>query len=242
MTKKILTHTVAALTLFATAGQAVAGGRAVECYERYRTPPVYGTVHENVMVDPGYTHEEVSPPIYGTRSRQVLVAPQRIKHRSVPALYEDVREKVLIEPARTIKRKVPAVVETRYRTVQISDGGYSWEWRIINGRKVLCKIKHKARYQRVAETVVVEPARYVHETIPAQYGYQERRVLVTPESTESYVLAPEYETYTEQVVIQPERRRRVHVAPSYETVRRQVVVSDGEEGWRQVRIPKHCRY
>jgi hypothetical protein len=126
--------------------------------------------------------------------------------------------------------------------VRVADGGYSWEWRVINGRRVLCKIKHKARYEHVAYAVEIAPARYVHEAVPARYAYQTRKILVEPERTESYVLAPEYETVREQVEIQPERVRKVHVAPSYTTRTRQVLVSEGSEGWRQVRIPHHCGY
>lgn len=240
MIKKISSLAAAAAVLASSTVQVTAGGYPVDCYERYRTPPVYGSVTESVQVNPGYTRTEVTPPIYGTRTRDVLVKPGRIKHRTTPAIYSYEKERVLVEPARTIKRLVPGVTETRYKNVRISHGGYTWEWRVINGKKVLCKIKHKARYEKVAYQVEVSPARYVHETVPAQYAYKKRKVLVEPERTESYVLAPEYETVREQVVIQPKQVRKQYVAPSYATRERTVVVSEGTEGWRQVKIPKQC--
>ena len=242
MAKAIFSHmTAATMLLAATAQVSAGGGYPVECFERYRTAPLYATVTENVQVNPGYTHVEVTPPIYGVKTREVLVKSGRIKYRTTPALYSYEKERVLVEPARTVKRLVPAVTETRYKKVRVADDGYTWEWRVINGRKVLCKIKRKARYEHVAYTVEVAPARYVHEKAPARYAYQTRKVLVEPESTESYVLAPEYETVREHVVIQPKQVRHYEVAPSYRTHARQVLVSEGAEGWRQVRIPRHCK-
>jgi len=243
MAKTIFSYLTAGTVILATTAQVSAGGGyPVECYERYRTAPVYDTVTENVQVNPGYTQVEVTPPIYGVKTREVMVKPGRIKHRTTPALYSYEKERVLVEPARKVKRLAPALTSTRYKKVRVADGGYSWEWRVINGRKVLCKIKHKARYEHVAYTVEILPARYVYETLPARYAYQTRKVLVEPESTESYVLAPEYETVREQVVIQEKQVRHIEVAPSFATRNRQVLVSEGSEGWRQVRIPRHCKY
>jgi hypothetical protein len=243
MAKTTFSYVMAATVLLATTAQVSAGGGyPVECYERYRTAQVYDTVTENVQVNPGYTHVEITPPIYGVKTREVMVKPGRIKYRTTPALYSYEKERVLVEPARTVKRLVPAITETRYKKVRVADGGHSWEWRVINGRKVLCKIKLKARYQHVAYTVEVAPARTVHETVPARYAYNKRKVLVEPERTESYVLAPEYETVREQVMIQQKQVRHYEVAPSYRTRSRQVLVSEGTEGWRQVQIPRHCKY
>jgi hypothetical protein len=233
------TKVMAALAvLSATISPLNAGGRAVDCYERYSTPPVYGSVTENVQVHPGYTHVEVTPPIYGTATREVPVVGQRIVHRRTPATYAYHEERVLLEPGRTIKRRAPAVLETRYKTVKVA-GGYVWERRIINGKKVLCKVKLPARYEQVAYQVKVRNGGWVYEQAAPRYGYKTRKVLVTPESTESYVLVPEYETIVEPVLIQPKRVRHYDVAPSYRTRTRDVLVSPGEEGWKRIRLRCH---
>lgn len=240
MGSRIAKNIVTGFAILAAASPAFAGGgRAIDCYEPYRTAPIYDTVTENVQVNPGYTHVEVSAPIYGTRQRSVLISPEQVGYRTIPAQYGYARERVLIAPARTVKRMIPGVAQTRYRTVKVSDGGYSWEWQVINGKRVLCKVKHKPRYERVAETVV-GPARYVHETVPAQYGYEQRQVLVTPERRERFVIPARYETVTEQVLVRAEQRREIQVAPSYRTVSRQVMVSEGSSGWKKVRIRNHC--
>ncbi|WP_353843291.1 hypothetical protein [Mesorhizobium sp.] len=124
-----------------------------------------------------------------------------------------------IAPARVSYEIVPAITRTIYRTVKVDDGGYSWEWRVINGRKVLCKVRHKARYQRVAETVVVQPER-------------QRRV-ISP---------AEYESVAEEVLVQPEQRRIVNFPATYQTVARRVLVREGSSRWRQVCVPRHCRF
>src|SRR5258707_15868572 len=90
---------------------------------------------------------------------------------------------------------VPGATRTVYHTVQVDDGGYSWEWRVIHGRRVLCKIWHKARYERVAETVVIQPERTRRVVIPAQY-----------------------DRIAEEVLVQPEQRRIIDVPASYQTV------------------------
>ncbi len=104
-----------------------------------------------------------------------------------------------------------------YDTVKVDDGGYAWEWRVIHGRKVLCKVWRKARYARVARTVVVEPERL-------------RRV----------VLPAEYESVAREVLVRPEQRRIREIPPSYRTVARRVVVSEGSTTWRRVHIARHC--
>lgn len=230
---------VATLTMLAAGISPLsAGGQPVDCYERYSTPPIYGDVTENVQINPGYRHIEVSAPIYGTATREIPVVGQRIVHQHVPATYAYHEERVLLEPARTIKRRAPAVMETRYKNVKVA-GGYAWEWRVIKGKKVLCKVKYPARYEKIAYQVNVASGGWVHEQVPARYGYKTKKVLVAPESTESYVLAPEYETVVEEVLIQPKRKRVIDVPPTYQTRTRQVLVDPGSEGWKRMRLRCH---
>lgn len=195
MSGKIASFTIAGLTMLGTISQTAAGGRAVECYEPVRTPSVYDTVYENVMVSPPGQAVDYTPAIYGTRERVVMTVPAQVTYQVVPA-----------------------ITRTVYHTVQVDNGGFSWEWRVIHGRKVLCKIWHKARFGRVAETVVIQPERTRRVVIPAQY-----------------------DRIAEEVLVQPEQRRIIDVPPSYQTVARRVVVREGSSGWRRVHIPRHCQ-
>jgi hypothetical protein len=194
MVLKPISAAVAASFLLAAASPGIAGGKPVECYEPYRTAPVYGTVSEHVQVNPESSWVYRTPPIYGTRKREIQIRPEQVAYEVVPA-----------------------VVKTKYRKVKVADGGYGWEWRWINGRKVLCKVKVKARYEKVAETVVVRAEYKRRIVIPAVYDYEVERVL-----------------------IQPEQKRLVVSPPSYRTVSREVVIREGESGWKRVKIKNHC--
>ncbi len=185
---------LAALAMLAGASEAAAGSRALECYEPVRRPAIYDTVYQDVMVSPGGQLVDYDPPIYGTSENLEQIAPPRVTYQVVPA-----------------------ITRTIYHTVRVDDGGYAWEWRVIHGRRVLCKVWRKARYARVAETVVVEPERV-------------RRV----------VLPAEYENVAREVLVRPEQRSITDIPPSYRTVARRVVVREGSTSWRRVHIPRHC--
>jgi len=185
---------LAALAMLAGASEAAAGSRALECYEPLRRPALYDTVYQDVMVSPGGQLVDFDPPIYGTSENLEQIAPPRVTYQVVPA-----------------------ITRTVYYTVKVDDGGYAWEWRVIHGRKVLCKVWRKARYSRVAETVVVEPERV-------------RRV----------VLPAEYENVAREVLVRPEQRLITDIPPSYQTVARRVMVREGSTSWRRVHIPRHC--
>ena len=241
MSFKPVSLATATVLLLSSVSQSIAGGKAVECYQKYHEPAVYQTVYEQVLIRGASSHVEVTPAIYGTQKVRVVISPQRVSYRQVPAQYGYVKESVVIHPATTVKRVIPAVTRTVHSKVKVSDGGYSWEYRIINGKKVLCKIKNKAQYRTIAETVVVERARVVHETIPATYGYETRKVVISEGYKEKVVIPAEYGYAQEQVLIQPERRHTVHSPAVYDTVARKVKVSEGHSGWQRVEIPRHCK-
>ncbi|MGX5841355.1 hypothetical protein ACWGTI_11600 [Mesorhizobium sp. ArgA1] len=195
MIRKTASLAIAGLAGLGMVSEAVAGGRAVECYEPVHRPALYDTVYEDVMVSPGGQLVDYDPPIYGTLERVEQIVPPRVTYEVVPA-----------------------ITRTVYRTVQVDNGGYAWEWRVIHGRKVLCKVWRKARYARVAETVEIEPAR-----------------------TRQVVLPAEYESVAHEVLVRPERRHVTEIAPSYQRVARRVVVQEGSTSWRRVHIARDCQ-
>lgn len=225
---------VAGAAMLATATQTAAGGYAAACYERTHSPAVYKTVHDTVMVDPGGSYVEEIPAVYGTQKRKVELRPARESWHVVPARWGYQTEKVMIEPARTIQRVIPAVTKTVHRKVKVSDGGYTWEWQIIKGKKVLCKVKRPPVYQTVAERVVVRPEQVVYDTVPARWGYEKRKVLIEPERKERHYVPAEYGYVAEKVLIRAAERRVHRTPPRYETVARQVKVQEATSGWRPV--------
>ena len=233
------TVAIAVTAMLATTSQTVAGGYQAACYEHVRQPAVYQTIHEKVMVSPGGKHVEVIPAIYGTVERQVVVRPASESWRVIPAEYSWHKEKVLIEPARKVARVMPAVTKVVHRKVLVSHGGWGWEWQVIKGRKVLCRVKRPPVYKSVAEKVVIHPERVVHEVVPARYGYEKRAVLVASARKEKLVIPAEYGFVTEQVVLRPAEKRVHHTPPVYKSVARQVLVQGEQAGWRPVR--QHCK-
>jgi hypothetical protein len=219
-------------------GEAAAGGRPVECYQRVHQPPLYDTVRERVQVQGGWIRLETNPAIYDTRQVRRLVSPEHVVWRVTPAEYDTVREKVQLYPARQVARTVPAVTRTVYHKVRV-DGGYGWEYRRIHGKLVLYKVERKASWRTVAETVVVKPARTVHDRVPAEYGYRERSMLVLEARKEAVVVPAQYTYGLERVTIQPEFVRPIEVPASYQTVTRQVQLRPGSAGWE--RVLRSCR-
>ncbi|TPJ77230.1 hypothetical protein [Mesorhizobium sp. B2-6-2] len=186
---------LAAVAMLASVCETAAGSRALECYEPIHRPALYDTVYEDVMLSPGGQVVDYDAPIYGT--------------------YQGVEQ---IAPARVTYERVPAVTRTIYHTVKVDDAGYAWEWRVIHGRKVLCKVWRKARYARVAETVVVQPERVRRVVQPA-----------------------EFEAVAHEVLVRPQQVRIREIPPSYGTVARRVAVREGSTSWRRVHIPRHCQ-
>ena len=191
MIRKTACLAISGLAGLGMVSEAVAGGRAVECYEPMQRPALYDTVYEDVMVSPGGQLVDYDPPIYGTMERVEQIAPPRVTYEVVPA-----------------------ITRTVYHTVKVDDGGYAWEWRVNHRRRVLCKIWRKARYARVAETVEIEPARTRRVVLPAESESVAHEVLVRPERRHITEIAPSYQRVARRVVVQEgsTRWRRVHIA------------------------------
>ncbi len=234
---------VAAGTVFlmSSALQVSAGGDAVACYRPVHSPAQYRTIQEAVLVSPGRRYVKTIPAEYGYRTRRVMVRPAQVSWSVVPARYRTIREQVLIEPARKIARTIPAVTRIAHRTVMTHPGGYAWQWKIIHGKKTLCKVRTPPAYSTVAEQVVVRPRQVVYDVVPARYGYRERTVLVSPEKRVRHMTPAQYDTVRETVVIRQARRHVVEVPPVYQTVTRQVKVREAYSGWKRVAISGRCR-
>jgi hypothetical protein len=193
--KPILRGVVAGLLATSLASPAFAGGKTLACYQQVYHPAVHKTVHQ-----------------------QVVVRPAGVVHETIPARYGQVTEKVLVEAEQLIARHVPAVTKTVHKKVLISPKSVGWEWRRVNGVKTLCKVVHPAQYATQAQTLVIHPARTVHERIPARYAYRTRTVL-----------------------IEPARTIARHVPAVVRTVARTVEVRPASSAWVQVSGKTRCR-
>lgn len=152
---------LAAFAAFAmlTANAALAGGCGHdrgECYERVRTPDVYATVAEPVVVRPAYSEIYRSPAILGTVSRRVEVAPARAYHTYSSPVYATMARRVIVAP-----------------------GGYRWQRTVDrDGRERLCKVAVPAIVRTVHERVLIEPGRRVTHVVPALYRDVARTIVL----------------------------------------------------------------
>lgn len=148
-----------AVTPFLIAGAALAGGcghHHSECYERVRTPDVYATVADPVLVRPAYSEVYRTPAVYGTISRRVEVAPARAYHTYSAPVYATVARRVVVVP-----------------------GGYRWERTVDrHGRERMCKVAVAPVTRVVHERALVEPGRRVTHVVPAVYRDVQRTVVM----------------------------------------------------------------
>jgi len=170
----------ATILAVSVASPALAGSRTLACYQQVHQPAVYKTVHQQVVVRPG-----------------------GVVHETIPARYGQITEQVLVEPERLIARQIPAVVRTVHQTVMVRAKSVGWEWRHVNGVKTLCKVMLPAQYATRAQTVVVQPARTVHERLPARYAHRTRTVVIEPARTIARQVPPVIKTVARTVEIRP---------------------------------------
>ena len=170
----------AAVLALSVASPALAGGNTLACYQQVHQPAVYKTVHQQVVVRAG-----------------------GVIHETIPARYGQVTEKVLVTPAQVVARHIPAVTRTVHQTVMVRPKSVGWEWRYVNGKKTLCKVVHPAQYETRAQTVIVQPARTVHERIPARYAHRSRTVVIEPARTVARQVPPVIKTVARTVEVQP---------------------------------------
>ncbi|UIJ73997.1 hypothetical protein [Aurantimonas sp. HBX-1] len=221
------------------ASPSLAGGRPTACYEPVRSPALYSTVAEDVLVRPASVVYDVVPARYGYATREVLVEPERVIAERIPAEYTTVARQVLLQPERVIRRAAPPVYRTVTETVLIEPARETWEWRVIGGRRVYCRIVLPARYG-TRERTVVERGESWDEVIPAEYGIEHVQVMLAPERYVQHVIPARYETVREQVILEPEQTVAREIPAQYETRHRTVKVRDEAAGWRQVHLRGAC--
>lgn len=173
----------------------LAGGKALSCYEQATVPAVYKTVNERVLVQPASTYVVQKPAVYSYQARRVLVQPERVSYRTSPAVYQTRQSRVLVQPA-----------------------SVGWEYRVINGRNILCKVQNPAVYRTVSQKVLVQSASRVAVRQPAIYS-----------------------SVKEKVLVQPATSYRVQKPAVYQTVSRRVLVQPAQTVWKPVKV-RGCRY
>jgi hypothetical protein len=167
--------------------------RTVACYEKTNPPVVYRTFRNRVVIEPGLYEIARVPSLYGTRKRRVVLHPGETTWHETPGVYKTV----------TVTKRVA--------------GGYTWEYRTINGREVRCKVKLPARTVTFDKQVLVKRGhRWAERTAPV-YGYVEDRVLLRPYKNIAIHHPPYVRRYAQRAAVQPEGYvwRRVRGSAGY---------------------------
>lgn len=123
------------------AGPASAGGcYGSECYRHVSTPPVFDTVHENVLVRPPRTVYRTTAPVYDTVSERVMVSPggrfwqtRRGPYGELigcwvntPPQYTVQHRRVLVQPAQSIPETIPPEYASVSRRVLVAPARSGW--------------------------------------------------------------------------------------------------------------------
>jgi hypothetical protein len=154
-----------------------------------------------------------TPPVYQTIEKTYLARPAQRQARLIPAQYDYVTEQVLMQPAQTIPHHRPATFSSVSEKVMISPPSRRWDVsRDAFGNVVGCWVDVPAQFGYQQRTVEVSPATVEYETIPAVYVPRQRKVMVR----------------ATQVIHET-------IPPVYKTVQRQVMVSPGSQEWAPAR-------
>jgi len=102
-----------------------------------------------------------------------------------------------------------------------------------------CLVTKPPVYRTVTERVLVQPASFYYEVIPAKYETVEEQVLVQPEQKVASVIPAEYKTEKITKLVREESSRLEIIPAQYETVDEQVLAV--AEGTREEVIPAKYR-
>jgi len=186
---------------------------AAEMLPSYAKP---GECYARVWVDPVYT----------TKTKQILVQPESKQISTLEAKYEWVEESVLIKPEGKKLTEVPAEYKTVSEEVLISPARKQWLSEYKNGQPVNASVLAAAKKggidleaaqvgdcyhehvrpavkKQTVKQVEVSPKSFKIKTIPAQYRWVEKKIVVKEASTRLVDHPAKFEEFTEQVIDQP---------------------------------------
>ncbi|SEF63491.1 hypothetical protein [Bosea lathyri] len=143
-----------------------------------------------------------APPVYGSISETFVARPEQTQARVVPAEYDYVTENVMIQPARQIPHHRAAQYGSVTEKVLISGPTRRWEvTRDAYGNTSGCWVDVPAQYGYQSRRVEISAAFVEYETLPAVYTQRQRKVMVRPTYVEHHTIPAVYETRQRQVLV-----------------------------------------
>ncbi len=100
------------------------------CYTK--TPAVYKTVEEKVLVNEAAVKETVVPAKFGWIEKTVLAEPEKVIKKPIPAVTKVLKVKKMVEPPKELKLKQPAQYKTVTKKTLATPSSTEW-------KSILCK-------------------------------------------------------------------------------------------------------
>jgi hypothetical protein len=221
--------------------------RPGQCFAKVRTPPVFETYQEQIVVSPDRVETHHIPAQYEWGERRVLVSPGRERRRVVPATYRSVTETVVVSPATTRVERIAPVFDTVTEQQMVRPAHTEWRRTYVGPDGVLppgaqveptgevvCLVEVPARYAEVQRKVLREPGRTVEIPVPAVTQTVTRRVIDQPEHEVIERTPPVYGVERFRRLVSPARTETVRIPAVFASHTKQRQVSAGGLEWRQV--------
>ena len=242
---KLMIMTAAGLL---TLGPAWSEDAPQRCRAPVLIPETFETVTEQVLDQEERTEIRYSPAKYETVQEKVRVREAATEYRIVPAVYESVTEQVLVRPERTETHIIPAENETYSEQALVRQAYTTWKLKdevvgrsvaadgLAEGsaREVLTSVDVPAEYKTVTRTRVVTPEQSETRIVAAEYRTLVKQVLVEPARIEPIEVPAEYETIHVERLVSPAREEIIVIPATYRTVEKRVVTGGGTAEWRDV--------
>lgn len=100
------------------------------CYKK--TPAVYKTITEKVIVSEASVKETVTPAKYGYVTKRVLVDSEKIIKKTIPEVYKTIRVKKMVKEPYQVKVTQPAKYRMVSKNILTDDSSTEW-------RSILCE-------------------------------------------------------------------------------------------------------
>ena len=180
--------------------------KAGECYARVWRPAEYKNVSEQVLVKEESSKITSTPAEYKFEEKRVMVSPATYKLKVVPAEYGTEKTRNLVSAER-IAWRATSSRESALLSDDLIDFAkkHNEDKLMASATPGMCFHEHRtpAKYEQVAQQVLVSEAYDVFETVPAQYEWKTETVVVKEASSKLVEVPATFKTVEEKILVKP---------------------------------------
>ncbi len=158
------------------------------------------------------------PAEYKTVTTRVIDKPATTKTVTIPAVTKIIKVREEVAPAREVRRTIPA----KYKTVtkKVLESGGELVWHEVHNNTMSSQSRTGRQMCLVKE--------------PAVYKTINKRVVLTPASTQKVAVPAVYKTVKVKTLVSPATEKRTKIPAVYKTITRQELVEEGRMEWRSI--------